>query len=516
MRKTIRVCLAVLLALSVLSLQAVFAAAAGVDGLAEIIRDTSSFLIEAVPYPGIEQVAGDWAVFALLRAGVPIDDIYARGYFDKAVGQLEAVRGVLSPVRYSEYSRVVIAMASIGADPRDVGGFDLIEPLLDYDMTVFQGINGPIFALLALSAAGYSHEPVTERYIGYILSRQFEDGGFALSGSVSDPDTTSMALTALSAYVWRDGEQQVDVADAVSRALERLSRQQRATGGFTSFSSTNSESVSQAIIALTCLGVSIDDERFVKNGVSLLDNLLSYYIKGRGFEHELGGGTSLMATEQALAALAALWRQRMGRCDIYDMSDAPALSGEVSKDGLPGKHPDIIAPGYSSPGDVFGGFSGLPDGPVSRSQFVAALVSSLGLSDDQVVFSFLDVETDDPFFDDIRTAYAYGLIIGRFDKAFDPAGFVTRQEAAVMVSRASALCGLGAGLSFDDTAIRNVLSQFTDYRTVAQWAGGALAFCYYIGILDDFELEIKPSGSLLMREAADMIYNMLELSRLGG
>ena len=41
------------------------------------------------------------------------------------------------------------------ADPRDVAGYDLTKPLGDFDKTVWQGINGPIWALIALDSGNY-------------------------------------------------------------------------------------------------------------------------------------------------------------------------------------------------------------------------------------------------------------------------------------------------------------------------------------------------------------------------
>jgi len=209
---------------------AVSADDAGGAGIAAVIADTASYIMKVVTDPGIGQVGGDWAIIGLIRSGAQIPDSYVRAYYNKAAGQIAAVEGVLSTVRYSDYSRVSIAMSAIGADPGDVGGYDLLAPLADNDATMLQGINGPIFALVALAGAGYGDDPVVERHIGTILERQLADGGFTLSGTISDPDTTAMALAALSHYRSRK-----DVADAIDRAVSRLSKLQHDTGGFTSF-----------------------------------------------------------------------------------------------------------------------------------------------------------------------------------------------------------------------------------------------------------------------------------------
>ena len=467
------------------------------------VDDTAAFVMERVTAPGIGQTGGDWAVFALMRSGVSLPDGYVQDYYEKVAAQLAAARGILSTVKYSEYSRVALAAIAIGADPRDIGGYDVIAPLLDYDGTVRQGINGPVFALITLAAAGVEKTPVADRYIEYILSRQLEDGGFTLSGAISDPDTTAMAVTALAYY-----KDRTYIADAIGRAIERLSRMQRTTGGFTSFSSTNSESVAQVIIALCTLGVSMDDVRFVKEGNTLPDNLLTYYTPGQGFEHERGGGMSLMSTEQALCALAAIKRMQSGENALYDLSDAPGFRQNAPKAGLPGKHPDVKVPDVTSILDA----SFLPDSTISRAEFVKTIVRVLGLNSDDAEIPFKDVPNDGFFTEYARAAYAYGIILGRSADVFDPDREITRQEAAVMISRAASLCGMDVKL--DATAIRNILAPFADYRTAAPWASESLAFCCYSGILDDSAIELKPKEQMTWSAGAEMIYRMLIKAKL--
>ena len=496
-----------------------------------VTEDTAAWLLGSVPSPGIGQTGGEWAVIALARSGAEVPDSYFSAYYNKVADQLEVVKGLLSTVKYSEYSRVALAIAAIGADPRDVGGYDMLAPLFDFSMTVNQGLNGPIFALIALGGTGGGNEPVTKRYIDFILARQLDDGGFTLSGSISDPDTTAMALTALSRYRSRE-----DVAEATDRAVERLSRLQRANGGFSSFSSVNSESVSQVIIALCSLGVPVDDERFVKNGNSLVDNLLSYRLESGGFEHGHGGGGSLMATEQALCALAALRRYRAGQNPIYEMSDAPAfVPGEPGEEAN-GAHPDVCVPGDTGVAAGFTDISGhineaairgltergiitgyspeifVPDGVITRAESAAILVRALGLGAGIEDPGFSDVPAGSWFFDYARAACGYGIIEGRSADIFDPGALINRQEAAVMLCRAASLCGMRVTL--DDTAVRNILAPFIDYRRVADWAATEVAFCFYTGISDDGAIEIMPSEHVTRGEAAEMVFRMLRLSGL--
>lgn len=81
-----------------------------------------------------------------------------------------------------------------------------------------------------------------------------------------------------------------------------------------------------------------------------------------------------------------------------------------------------------------------------------------------------------------------------------------------MVARAAKLCGMDTELS--SLAVRDVLAQFADYVTAADWARAGLAFCYQAGILDDSALEIRPKAAIHRCEIAQMLYNLLGTAQL--
>ena len=79
------------------------------------------------------------------------------------------------------------------------------------------------------------------------------------------------------------------------------------------------------IVALTELGISPEDDAFVKNGVSLSQRLLDYRTEEGSFRHTLeeGSGANQMATEQAFYAMVAMERLREGKSSLYRMSEDP-------------------------------------------------------------------------------------------------------------------------------------------------------------------------------------------------
>ena len=265
----------------------------------------------------------EWLVIALARSGRTVPD----SYYDSVVKAVQDAGGELSDKKFSEYSRVILALTAIGKDPADVGGYDLLAKLADMDKVTYQGLNGAIFALIALDSAGYevpaaaegADQTSREALVAYILDKQLSDGGWALSGDSADPDMTAMAVQALAAY--RDD---AAVQAAVDKAVQTLSDMQLSDGGYSSWGTVNSESCAQVIIALTTLGIDpAKDSRFIKYGLSLLDALCAYYKDG-GFCHTRDGAADDIATEQALCALTAYARLLNGQTALYDMTDLAA------------------------------------------------------------------------------------------------------------------------------------------------------------------------------------------------
>ena len=272
----------------------------------------------------------EWLVIALARSGRDVPD----SYYDSVVKAVQSAKGQLSDKKSTEYARTILALTAIGKDPTDVGGYDLLARLADMDDVTYQGINGAIFALLALDSGKYDVPAAAEGgtqvtrdgLVAYILAQQLSDGGWALSGTSADPDVTAMALQALAPY--RTGDETVDAA--VDKGVQLLSDMQLSDGGYSSWGTLNSESCAQVLIALATLGIDpVSDSRFGKNGLTVLDALLAYAVSG-GFRHTVDGEADAIATEQALCALTAYARLLDGKTALYDMTDV--LGGQTADD----------------------------------------------------------------------------------------------------------------------------------------------------------------------------------------
>ena len=266
----------------------------------------------------------EWHILGLARSQYAgCDEIFEK-YYEDVVKKIKDSKGVLSKNKYTEYSRVIVAVKAIGRNPKNTGGFDVTAKLLEKENVVIQGLNGPIWALIALNTDGYADssaefKKTAKEYISYILDAEKDGGGWSLNSSETnaDADITGMALTALAPYYKEDSR----VKEAADRALAWLSEVQKDDGAYASWGTVNSESCAQVTVALTSLGIDPNkDERFIKNGKSVIDGLLGFYTDG-GFKHVSTGKLNAMATEQGYYALTAYFRFTGGKTSLYDMSD---------------------------------------------------------------------------------------------------------------------------------------------------------------------------------------------------
>ena len=554
MKRIWKRCAAALMTLSMAIGMSVPAHAAVTNSeVAAAVQDTAKYVYTMVQDPQVGSIGGEWAVLGLARSGYEVPDSYYQDYYATVEEYVEACDGVLHDKKYTEYSRVIVALSAIGKDARDVAGYDLTKPLGDYEKTIWQGLNGPIWALIALDSAGYpmpenpeaETQATRQMYIDRILECQLPDGGWSLFGGTeaatsgdgtADPDITGMALQALAKY-----QDQPAVAQVTQEALACMSEQQSGDGGFSSWGTANVESCVQMIVALCELGIDLDDPRFVKNGNTMLDNLMTFYQQGEGFLHtQSGSGSNQMATEQGFYGLVAVQRAAEGNSSLYRMSDALSIPDAVETEtakgqGLEGKDPAVTAQPITSPGKTFqdivfsdqitaiealaargiidgksdGNFD--PTGSMTRAEFATIVVRALGLTPVDTG-AFVDVDSTAWYASYVGAASTYALINGVGEGWFNPDGTITRQEAAVMVSRAAQLCGLETEM--DTAAVRNMLAQFPDYMTSAEWARAQLAFCYQEGILSQTELNIRPQDAVTRAEVAQMIFNLLSSADL--
>ena len=268
------------------------------------------YAVFPVKAPEVSSIGGEWAVLGLARSGYSVPKDYFDNYYANVEKYVKNCSGVLHERKYTEYSRVILALTAIGRDPSNVAGYNLLMPLGDFDKTIWQGLNGPIWALIALDSGNYDipkntsakTQATRQLYIDEILNRQMKDGGWSLTGTGdSDVDITAMALQALAKY-----QDQKAVKTATDSASNLAFKNQDSKGGFASWGTTNVESVAQVIVALCELGISLDDSRFVKKRPTLTENLLSFRQSNGGFYHVLTVRTAITRCPPSRASMPSL------------------------------------------------------------------------------------------------------------------------------------------------------------------------------------------------------------------
>lgn len=314
---------AMLIAAMLFSLTACGGQSGGDYDLEAQLTQTAEVLISSNEEPVYGSIGGEWLVFGMSRWGGEVPENWYEDYYKNVEDYVKACDGKLDEHKYTEYSRTVIALTSIGKDPADVAGYNLLEPLADYEKTVFQGVNGAVYALLALDCANYEIPAVKgdgtqatrEMYVDCILDSECAEGGWSFAGGPAEVDMTATVLQALAKYQSRE-----DVAAAIDRALTVMSERQNDNGGYAEYDMLSSEVVSQVIVALTELGISIDDSRFVKSGNTLLDCLMTFAADDGGFKHVIDGESNQLATEQAFYAMVALHLAEQGMPSLYSVA----------------------------------------------------------------------------------------------------------------------------------------------------------------------------------------------------
>lgn len=324
--------LCLLLAVLLLVTLPVSALAAEEDAIREAFETTGDYMA-SLGDPSAGSTGGEWMVLGFARSGREVADSYYESvvaYVDEHIDE----NGRLHATKCTANCRFIVALTAIGKDVTDVGGHDLLAGLNDLNYIKKVGVSGVIWTLIAFDCGGYEMPQGIDREIlvDTILEFQVPGGGWATSGNIADPDVTSMAIQALAPY--RD--ENADVRAALDAAIAVLSDMQDSTGNFPSQYGASSESVSQVIVALATLGIDPNtDERFVKDGVSAVDALLSYYVEGGGFKHILDGKRDGMATEQGYYALAAYFRLAEGQTALYDMTDCYTVMPQETQTNEP-------------------------------------------------------------------------------------------------------------------------------------------------------------------------------------
>lgn len=118
------------------------------------------------------------------------------------------------------------------------------------------------------------------------------------------------------------------------------------------------------------------------------------------------------------------------------------------------------------------------------------------------VSPFLDVKTDDPFYEEIKTANSRGIIQGTGNAYFSPDRHITSAEAVTMLIRALGLEGLAP--------YPYAVTPFVDNDEIPAYARNSVAVAYRIGLVSgDDRGYFHPNEYMTYEDASLLLYQLI-------
>lgn len=252
----------------------------------------------------------EWYVFALSQSR----DYDFSSYEAALTEYIEnnTTRSAASRLKYA------LVLAAVGSES------EYMEEALT-DSIGQQGIMSWIYGLHLLNNGISCTEYTTADVLDILLELQLDDGGWSLTGEFGDTDVTAMTIQALAPHY----ETNDAVKTAADKGIAFLSSKQLEDGGYSSYGIATPESTAQVLTALSSLGIDCaEDERFLKNGNTVIDGMMNFRLDDGTFCHKLGEGSNHTATVQAFYSMIAYLRMKEGKSPLYILDDEPAVTEE--------------------------------------------------------------------------------------------------------------------------------------------------------------------------------------------
>lgn len=149
-----------------------------------------------------------------------------------------------------------------------------------------------------------------------------------------------------------------------------------------------------------------------------------------------------------------------------------------------------------------------PDNKITRAEFAALLVRSLGLTSNAGSTTFADVKSTDWYAGAINAAVQAKLVDGFTGNSFKPNDTITREQMAVMISRAIT----AVGKANDTSVIPNqALAKFKDKASISSWAQMAVAQSVDANIITGMTNEtFVPSANASRAQAVVMLKRLMQ------
>lgn len=145
-----------------------------------------------------------------------------------------------------------------------------------------------------------------------------------------------------------------------------------------------------------------------------------------------------------------------------------------------------------------------PNSPITRAEFAALLVRALGLNEETST-KFSDVPTNSWYAGAVSASVKANLIEGYDDASFKPNERITREQMAVMITRAMKFAGKTTATDLKQ------LDKFKDNTGLSVWSKEAVAAAVSAGIVNGAtETSFAPQAQATRAEAAVMLKRLLQ------
>ena len=91
------------------------------------VQGSAAYMVSAVKAPEVGSIGGEWAIIGLARSGYSVPADYYDEYYTRVEKYVKNCSGVLHERKYTEYSRVILALTAIGRDPSKVAGYNILK-----------------------------------------------------------------------------------------------------------------------------------------------------------------------------------------------------------------------------------------------------------------------------------------------------------------------------------------------------------------------------------------------------
>lgn len=450
--------------------------------------------------------------------GVKLTDKARQIYINEAIQSLTG-----NYVDEAVIFKAILALSSQGIDPRELHSMssktpvDAVELLHQADKST--SLWKAPYNLMVYKLGDYGTEEEVNTLLNAVLSSQSENGSWNEFGTI---DTTANAVAALAMY--QDDER---AAAALEKGINYLSSIQMENGSFgaekgSMWAVSNANSTALVIVGLCAAGVNPDtDPRFVKNGNSAVDGLLTFALADNsGFGYTDNERINEMSTEQAFRALIAydqMFRTNQAY-NVYDFSAvelAPASMALIDNgDGsyeIALKQPALVELPAGKPGQVvvveneFGDKKLIKKSYVENDQ-IRALIdgeivedqSNLTIRVEDRSKAFADVKGDEWFAQAVTFTAARELFKGVNGTDFAPELPLDRAMAVTVLR------------SLEDGQA-DQQAGFVDVQE-GDWFAASVNWAKANGITDGVDAEhFAPEAQLTRQELALMLYRYAEL-----